>query len=266
MNPDQERELERNLFSKMEQMEREFHRPGVELSIKRKTDGTLHYVRRCMNDTGELEYNARWNIPFSSPSSVALAPVQEPLALMPPPPVEMPPPPEDDEVEEEEEDEVEEEEQGDEYIPPSQEEESEDFSFQSAQVNVKRDCEDDAATIPTEIDGSFLTQEGTCSKVPAGVTPSPKFRRGFCELCENSPCVSMIDGPFLIKRAEKKYEKEVENSDSSELLQKLSDEFLEGYKLIREHELYVPGDGEITDVDVPMCMYTRFHEWSKDLL
>ena len=72
MDSENEKELERNLFSKMEEMEREFVQPGVQLSIKRKTDGTLHYVRRCMNVHGELEYNARWNIPFSSPTSLSL--------------------------------------------------------------------------------------------------------------------------------------------------------------------------------------------------
>ena len=147
------------------------------------------------------------------------------------------------------------------YVPPSQEEESEEFSFLSAQVNVKPTEKD----IPTEIDG-FLTQEASAG--PA-VTPSPKYCRGFCQLCQNSPCVAMVDGPFLIKRAEKTYEKmdtDVNNMDNTELLQKLSEEFIDGYKLLKQHYVYLPGDDEITDVGVHMCMYTRFHEWSKDLL
>ena len=66
----------------------------VFLSIKLRTDGTLNYVRQCKNVHGELEYNASWGLPFSSPApaagavavSSADAPhVQETLALMPAP-------------------------------------------------------------------------------------------------------------------------------------------------------------------------------------
>ena len=59
MNIEEEQEIEQNLFSKMEQMERDFVKPGVQLSIKRRTDGTINYVRRCMNANGDLLYNAR---------------------------------------------------------------------------------------------------------------------------------------------------------------------------------------------------------------
>ena len=95
MNSDNEESIERILFEKVKQMEREFTHPGVQLSIKRKTDGTINYVRRCMTVHGELEYNSRWGVPFSSPpAALALSstdtapiqanapPIQEPLALM----------------------------------------------------------------------------------------------------------------------------------------------------------------------------------------
>ena len=292
MNIEEEQEIEQNLFSKMEQMERDFVKPGVQLSIKRRTDGTINYVRRCMNANGDLLYNARWNVPFSSPTSVTRSPpVQERLALMPAPapPVENVVTTNDDgstsstrrDVEErvdkekekeESEDEVEveskEQPQDDEYVPPSEDEESEDFSFQSVQVDAKRDDNVDV-DVPTDIDTSFLTQEvATYSKSagPAGVTPSPKFRRGYCQLCQNSPCVSLIDGPFLIKIAEKKYEKADASEDNTDLLQKLSEDYIDAYKLIKQHQEYLPGDGEIIQVDVPMCIYSRFHEWKKNLL
>ena len=54
--------------------------------------------------------------------------------------------------------------------------------------------------------------------------------------------------------------------ETTAILQKLSEEFVEGYKLLKQHDAYLPGDNEVIDVDVPMCVYTRFHEWSKDLL
>ena len=45
MNSDDEESLERNLFRKVEKMESKFTKPGITLSIKRRTDGTLNYVR-----------------------------------------------------------------------------------------------------------------------------------------------------------------------------------------------------------------------------
>ena len=59
---------------------------------------------------------------------------------------------------------------------------------------------------------------------------------------------------------------EVNEVDNTALLQKLSEEFVDGYKILKQHDAYLPGDNEVIDVDVPLCVYTRFHKWSKDLL
>ena len=64
-------------------------------------------------------------------------------------------------------------------------------------------------------------------------------------------------------RTQKKYD--AADQVDSAFLQKLSDEFIDGYHLLNLHEMYLPGDDEVRDVNVPLCMYQKFHEWTKDL-
>ena len=63
----------------------------------------------------------------------------------------------------------------------------------------------------------------------------------------------------------KKFDYDAAEESSSDFLQKLTNEFLQDYRLMKQHELWCPGDTEVCDVDVPLCMYQRFHNWTKDL-
>ena len=287
MDSDNEEEIERNFFRKLEKMEREFIRPGVKISIKRRTDGTMNYVRRCKNVHGELEYNAQWGVTTPFVPVVASVGVQNTaVALLPPAATdtdhaatrpatcrcmkEKKKEESKEESEEENKEENEEENEEEEYVPSSQE------SEESQEDRPLPDLLSFKTTLETqETQTQLLTQDSQdTSEGPPGekllptvaATPSPNRRGSYCHMCDNYPCESKVEGTFLIKRAEKKYEHVEDNVDNTDFLQKLSDEFVDGYRLLKQHDMYLPGDDKVIDVDVPLCLYQRFHEWTKDLI
>jgi len=75
-----------------------------------------------------------------------------------------------------------------------------------------------------------------------------------------------IDGSFLLARAEAKIETlTAEEKRDDKILQQLFDEFIEGYRMLKQHEVWVPGDDNLEKVEVPLCMYQNFHEWVQDI-
>ena len=78
-------------------------------------------------------------------------------------------------------------------------------------------------------------------------------------MCDNFPCISNVEGKLFA-------DADMSAKDITNILQRLSEEFIDGYKILKHHDAYLPGDDEVIDVNVPMCIYTQFHKWSKNLL
>ena len=256
-DPDSTESLERILFKKIKRMEQVFEDgPGIKLSIKkRQTDSSMSYVRRCKTVSGDFEYDASWGIPRPSPPA---SPIPRHVALLPAS--------QDEEPNEEEGKDNDENEDNDrvksdeDYAPPSSEDEPESES----ENGLEEESEDLCVIRRTQ--ETQETTQNTSEGTVAAETPSPVSKyRLYCNLCDNLPCVSITtDAMFLLARVQKKYD-DADNVDT-DFLQKLSEEFVDGYCLLKQHQEYVPGDDGVSHVNIPMCMYHKFHEWAKDLI
>ena len=292
--------VENILLTKVAEMQRDFSSPGVQLNVKRKADGSISYIRRCMTAAGDLEYLARWNVPeddmdhpnhppaIDNPplpardeSVSAVDPPAPPVLPVLPDPPALPDPPVppalrpcvpfdeivvDGENEEADVETKEEKEQDDEdYVPSSSESDTEMLSTEEEEDEI-----DEMNNFETQVDPPAATSQApTSSAINANVTPSPhRSSSNYCTNCDNYPCVNKTStAEFLLQVAKKNYDDADHDKKTHEdIMDELLKHFMYGYKLMVQYDQYVPGDTHIDEVDAPFCLYNLFHEWSKDLL